>query len=113
MTFKSAAFDKKADIMWGSALALGAAAATIYSVVPCGSQIPCTWGRYTVRALPLRVTLPLELLPTSGAWMATSNYLRKGDKKRHIGGVKDWWLMPIVYYAGSTAIIAKTLIKFH
>ena len=42
----------------------------------------------------------------AAAWMTTA-WFRKGDKRYHIGGMKHWYVLPLIYHAASTLGIAS------
>ncbi len=113
MTFKQAAFDKKASAMWLTEIALRVASTEIYMAKchnghlsdghPCGEVNPLLGNS---RAQQYGVSMPIIF----GAWMGTA-YLRKGDKKYRIGGLKPWWILPTVYHAVTVFSIVFDLVR--
>jgi hypothetical protein len=109
LTFRKAAFDKKALGMWGTALALTVADIEVMASRPCRTAGTCREGNPFLgqtRAQQFGLRLPVLV----GAWMGTA-WLRKGDKHLHIGGMKRWWLVPLIYQAASGAGVAANLAR--
>ena len=97
MTWKRAAFDKKALPLW--LLAAGMAVAdTEYTLSrPCIKAGTCTeWnpllGR--TRAQQYGVRMPVLGL----AWLGAS-WVRKGHAEYSVGGMRHWYMVPIVFVA--------------
>ena len=103
MTFRQAAFDHKALIMWGSALALTVASTEVTLSRPCIRNHTCREANPMFgnsRAQQYGVRLPIVF----SSWMATA-YLRKGNRDLQVGGMKHWWLLPVAFQAmGSVSI---------
>ena len=93
MTWKKAAFDKKALPLWLAAAAM-AVADTEYTLSrPCFKAQTCTeWnpllGR--TRAQQYGVRMPALAL----AWLGTS-WARKGHADYNIGGMRHWYAIPV------------------
>jgi hypothetical protein len=106
MTFRQAAFDKKALGMWGTALALTVADVEILVSRPCVAAGTCREGNPLLgqtRAEQYGLRIPVLV----GAWMGTA-WLRKGDQRLKIGGAKRWWVLPVLYQiASGSGIIAN------
>ena len=95
MTFKEAAFDKKALLMWGSAVALAVADTERTLRGPCFQDRRCGEANPLLgesRKQQYGVRIPVLI----GAWMGTA-WLRKGDRSQRIGGMKPWWILPLAY----------------
>jgi hypothetical protein len=101
MTWKHAAFDKKALPLWLVAAGM-AVADTEYTLSrPCIKAGTCTeWnpllGR--TRAQQYGVRMPVLGL----AWLGAS-WARKGRAEYSIGGMRHWYFVPIVFVAMPTA----------
>ena len=97
MTWKRAAFDKKALPLWLVAAGM-AVADTEYTLSrPCVQARTCTeWnpllGR--TRAQQYGVRMPVLAL----AWLGTS-WARKGHAGYSIGGMRHWYMVPVVFVA--------------
>ena len=101
MTFKQAAFDKKMSAMWLSEVALRVASVETFMAKCHNGHL--SDGRACVeanvilgntRAQQYGISMPIIF----GAWMGTA-YLRKGDKRYRLGGLKPWWILPLIYHA--------------
>jgi hypothetical protein len=108
MTFKQAAFDKKMSAMWLVEIALRVASTETFMAKCHDGHL--SDGRACVEANPLfgntraqqyGVSIPIIV----GAWMGTA-YLRKGDKRYRVGGLKPWWVLPAVCHAFTIFSIA-------
>jgi hypothetical protein len=97
MTWKQAAFDKKALPLWLAAAGM-AIADTEYTLSrPCIKAGTCTeWNPLlgTTRAQQYGVRMPVLGL----AWLGAS-WARKGRAEYSIGGMRHWYLVPIVFVA--------------
>lgn len=110
MSWKRAAFDQKALPLWLIAVGL-AVADTEYTLSrPCFKSGACTeWNPLLgqTRAQQYGVRMPALAV----AWLATS-WLRKGDDKKNIGGMRHWYAFPMIYMgmpaAGLTANAIRT-----
>ncbi len=111
MSWKQAAFDKKALPLWLISAGL-AVADTEYTLSrPCIKDRTCTeWNPLlgTTRAQQYGVRMPVLAL----AWAATS-WLRKGDAKRNIGGMRHWYVFPMVYIGMPSVGLAANAIRAH
>jgi hypothetical protein len=109
MTWKKAAFDKKALPLWLAAVGL-AVADTEYTLSrPCIKEGTCTeWNPLLgkSRAQQYGVRMPALGL----AWLGAA-WLRKGDAHRNIGGMRHWYLFPVVYMAMPTAGLVANSIR--
>src|SRR5262249_20679982 len=95
MSWKQAAFDKKAMPLWLTAVGLSIADTEYTLSRPCFKAHTCSeWNPLLgkTRAQQYGVRMPALAL----AW-AASSWLRKGDQSRNIGGMRHWYLFPITY----------------
>jgi hypothetical protein len=95
LSWKQAAFDKKALPMWLIATGL-AVADTEYTLSrPCIKNGTCTeWNPLLGKSRTQQYGVRMPALAL--AWAATS-WLRKGDSKKNIGGMRHWYLFPMIY----------------
>jgi hypothetical protein len=111
MTFRQAAFDKKALPLWLGRIALFTADIEISHHMPCFKAGLCREGNPLMgqtRGQAYAVSFAL----TAVDWWATS-MLRKGDKNRHIGGMKKWQIFPVLLDAQSAVGIATNLARWN
>lgn len=111
MTFRQSMLDKKGLGMWGTALALTVADIEVLASRQCYKAGTCREGNPLLgqtRTQQYAVRLPL----LAGAWVGTA-WLRKGDRRLHIGGMKYWWLLPVAYQATATAGVISNLVHVH
>jgi hypothetical protein len=109
MTFRQAALDKKTLGMWGAALALTVADIEILVSRPCVANKSCHEGNPFLgqtRAQQYSIRLPVIAL----GWASTA-WLRKGDRRLKVGGMKRWWLMPVLYQAAAGAGVIANLAR--
>lgn len=109
MTWKQAAFDKKALPMWLGALALGIADTEYTLSRPCMKAHTCREGNPALgntRGRQYAVRLPVLVF----AWWATAK-LRRGDPEAHIGGMKHWWIMPLLYQAAPSVGLVSNMAR--
>lgn len=109
MTFRRAALDKKAIGMWATALALTVADIEVLGSRHCVNAGTCREGNPLLggtRTQQYALRLPI----LAGAWIGTA-WLRKGDQRLHIGGMKRWWILPMLYQATSSAGVAANLAR--
>jgi hypothetical protein len=109
MTFRRAALDKKAIGMWATALALTAADIEVMASRRCINAGTCREGNPLLgqtRTQQYAVRFPI----LAGAWIGTA-WLRKGNQRIHIGGMKRWWILPMLYQATSTAGVAANVAR--
>jgi hypothetical protein len=109
MTFRRAALDKKAIGMWASAVALSVADIEVLASRRCIHAGTCREGNPLLggtRTQQYALRLPI----LAGAWIGTA-WLRKGDQRLHIGGMKRWWILPMLYQATSIAGVAANLAR--
>ena len=104
MTFKRAAFDKKMSSMWLLEVALTITDTELGQA--CIRAGRCREGNPLLgtgsRSMQYGIRLPI----IAAAWMTTA-WFRKGDKRYHIGGMKHWYVLPLIYHAASTLGIAS------
>jgi hypothetical protein len=110
MSWKKAAFDQKALPLWLIAVGLSVADTEYTLSRPCFKSGACTeWNPLLghTRAQQYGVRMPALAV----AWMAAS-WLRKGDDKKNIGGMRHWYAFPMIYMsmpaAGLTANAIRT-----
>lgn len=103
MSFKQAAFDKKMSLMWLGEIALMVTDVELNQT--CVSDGRCKEGNAFLGAGSRGRQYGIRLPVIAGAWMGTA-WLRKGDKGLKIGGMKRWWILPMLYQGMSTAGIA-------
>jgi len=106
---RRAAFDKRSTAMWLGAIALSVASTELALSRPCFQAGTCREVNPLLgnsRAQHYGVKLPVIAL----AWWGTA-YLRAGDEKKNIGGMRDWWLLPLVYQVGAGVSIIHDLGK--
>jgi hypothetical protein len=110
MTFRQAAFDKKTLGMWGTALALTAADIEVLVSRPCIANGSCREGNPLLgggtRAQQYGLRIPVLAI----GWASTA-WLRKGDRRLKIGGMKRWWLLPMLYQAAAGAGVIANLAR--
>jgi hypothetical protein len=109
MSWKKAAFDKKALPLWLIAVGLSVADTEYTLSRPCIKNGTCTeWNPLlgTSRAQQYGVRMPA----LAAAWLATS-WLRKGDEKKNIGGMRHWYMFPMIYMGMPSAGLAANAIR--
>ena len=109
MGWKKAAFDKKALPLWLVAVGLSVADTEYTLSRPCLKDHTCTeWNPLlgTTRAQQYGVRLPMLAV----AWAATS-WLRKGDDRKNIGGMRHWYAFPMIYMGMPAAGLAANMIR--
>ena len=109
MSFKQAAFDKKMSLLWISEIGLAIADTEIAESRRCLKDGSCREGNPFLgpsRAQQYAIRMPVLL----GAWMVSAR-LRQGNRNLRIGGMKHWWVFPVLYQAASTAGILANLSK--
>ena len=95
ISFRQAAFDKKALLMWGAATALAVADTETALRHRCFREGRCREGNPLLgNSRGQQYGVRMSFL--GFAWMATA-YLRKGDRAKNVGGFRHWWLLPIPY----------------
>jgi len=109
MTFRRAALDKKAIGMWATAVAMTVADIEVLASRRCIHAGTCREGN-PVLSQTRTQQYALRLPVLAGAWIGTA-WLRKGDQRLHIGGMKHWWILPMLYQATSTAGVAANLAR--
>ena len=108
LTFRQAAFDRKALVMWGAAVGLAVADTELAVSRPCFKAQTCGEGNPLLANGRKQYAVRLPVL--FAAWMGTA-WLRKGDKSLKIGGMKHWYLFPLVYQGGPVAGIVANLAR--
>lgn len=111
LTWRQAAFDKKASSMWILRSALVVADVEITHHLPCFQAGTCKeWnpmlGQTRLQGYSVGAAL------TAVAWVGDA-WLRKGDRKDRIGGYRRWWIIPTVGYAASAVGIVANLARWH
>jgi hypothetical protein len=109
MTFRRAALDNKAIGMWAAALALTVADIEGLASRHCINARTCREGNPLLgQTRTQQYALRLPIL--AGAWIGTA-WLRKGNQRLHVGGMKRWWILPMLYQATSSAGVAANLAR--
>ena len=109
MSWKQAAFDNKALPMWLVAVGLSVADTEYTLSRPCIKAHTCTeWNPLlgTTRAQQYGVRMPMLAL----AWSASA-WLRKGDKDKGIGGMRHWYMIPMIYMSMPAVGLAANAIR--
>ena|SRR6266853_568352 len=113
MTFRQAVFDKKATAMWGLAISLQIVNARLNNIClrkgACGEGIPFL-GRasFILGSGSFNKQMSIKVPLTVLSWVLTAK-TRSGNRALHVGGWKDWWIVPVINQAASTtAIIANS-----
>jgi hypothetical protein len=111
LTWKQAMFDRKASSMWALRSALIVADIEITHHSPCFRAGTCR------EANPLLGPTRLQAYSvgaglTSIAWI-TDGWVRKGDRRNHIGGYRRWWIVPVIGYAASAVGIISNIATWH
>ena len=109
MTFRQAAFDRKAIALWGATFALtGFEAATVTSgecvngAAIIGGSLKCTPGSPVRYVSDRNTVLAMKVPLVTAGWLLTA-WQRKGEANHP--GWKKWWLVPVMLQAGSLANI--------
>jgi hypothetical protein len=111
LTWKQAAFDKKASSMWILRSALVVADVEITHHLPCFQAGTCKeWNPLLGQTRLQGYSIGAGL--TAIAW-AGDAWLRKGSRKDRIGGYRSWWIIPTVGYAASAVGIIANLARWH
>jgi len=111
MSWKTAAFDKKALPLWLIATGLAVADTEFTLSRPCFKNGTCTEANPLLgrtRAQQYGVRMPALAL----GWLASS-WLRKGDEKKNIGGMRHWYAFPMIYMGMPAAGLAANAIRMH
>jgi hypothetical protein len=109
MTWKQAAFDKKALPLWIAATALAVADTEYTMSRPCIRARTCEeWNPLLgkTRAQQYGVRMPALAM----AWFGTA-WVRKGHSQDHIGGMRHWYLFPASFIAMPTAGLAANSVR--
>jgi hypothetical protein len=106
MTWKQATLDKKMTSLWLLEVGLTVADTELGQV--CIRSGRCKEGNPLLgtgsRGMQYGIRMPI----IAGAWLGTA-WLRKGNKEQNIGGMKHWWILPVIYHASATAGIISGL----
>lgn len=111
MTVRHAMFDKRASSMWILRTALMVTDIELSHHSPCFIAHTCKEGNPLLgqtRAQAYAVTMALDGLTWYG-----DGWMRAGSKKYRVGGLKLWWIVPLIGEAGSTVGIVSTLARWH
>jgi hypothetical protein len=101
MTFRQAAFDRKALAWWGSAVAFEVGTAHSYN--RCSGTCPF------FRSFHGQLAFNMPILGLT--WMLTAAS-REGNQSLHIGGERKWWVGPIISQALAGAfLIVKVKVR--
>lgn len=111
MTWKQAAFDKKATSLWGLRFAMDV------TDIEITHHSPCFLARTCREANPLMGQTRAQAYAVAGAltainWLGMS-YLRKGSKTYHVGGYRHWYIIPIIGQASSAVGIIANLARWN
>jgi hypothetical protein len=109
MTFKQAALDKKALAWWLPRAGLMVADIEVTHHLACFQARTCSEANPLLgqtRAQGYAVAAGL----TAVSWLGTA-YLRKGDRAHHVGGLRSWWIVPLIGDAASAVGIAANLAR--
>jgi hypothetical protein len=106
MTFKQAAFDKKASSMYLLGIAL--IVADVELGQRCREAGRCQEGNPLLGSGSRKMQYSIRLPALGVSWWADA-MLRKGDKRVHMGGMKHWYVFPLVLQVGTTIGIISGL----
>jgi hypothetical protein len=110
LTWKQAAFDRKAASMWILRSALVVADVEITHHLPCFEAGTCKeWNPMMGQTRLQGYSVGAGL--TAIAW-AGDAWLRKGSREDRIGGYRRWWIIPTVGYAASAVGIVANLARW-
>jgi len=104
MTFKQAAFDKKMLLYQFAAWGATFADVEYAHSKACVQNRTCAEGNPILRSTDRKVQYGIRLPVLFGAWMGEA-YLRKGDKRLNVGGLKWWKWLPLAYFGASTTSV--------
>jgi hypothetical protein len=96
MTFKQAAFDKKMSSVFLLEIAL--TMTDIELGQACIRTGRCKEGNPLLGTGSRSMQYSIRLPVIAAMWM-NSAWARKGDKRLHIGGLKHWYILPLVMHA--------------
>lgn len=99
MTFKRAAFDKKMTSMWLLETAL--TVTDIELGQACLRAGRCKEGNPILGLGSRPVQYGIRIPAIAAGWLATA-MLRKGDRNYHVGGMKHWYIIPMIEQSLST-----------
>lgn len=108
MTFKQAAFDKKMTTLWLLETAL--TAADIELGQACLRSGRCKEGNPLLGTGSRPVEYGIRIPSIAAAWLATA-MLRKGDKSYHVGGMKHWYIFPLIEQGLATTGVISGAIR--
>ena len=97
MTWKKAAFDKKALPLWVAAVGMAVVDTEFTLSRPCMRARTCTeWNPLLGRTRAQQYGVRMPALAV--AWMGSS-WARKGHAGYNIGGMRRWYMVPVVFIA--------------
>lgn len=99
MSFKEAAFDKKMTSMWLLEIAL--TVTDIELGQACLRAGRCKEGNPLLGTGSRPVEYGIRLPSIAAGWLSTA-MLRKGSKAYHVGGMKHWYVIPMIEQTLST-----------
>jgi len=107
MTFKQAAFDKKMTSMWLLEIAL--TVTDIELGQACLRAGRCREGNPLLGLGSRPAEYGIRLPSIAAGWLATA-MVRKGDRNYHVGGMKHWYVFPMIHQTMSTiGLISATM----
>src|SRR5579864_7032870 len=111
LTWKQAAFDKKATSLWALRSAM------FVTDLEITHHSPCFVAHRCVEADPLLGQTRAQGYAVASAltaldWWITA-YLRKGNRTYHVGGYKHWYLFPIIGQTSSGIGIIANLARWN
>jgi hypothetical protein len=104
MTFKQAAFDKKMVFLQLAAWSASVADIEYAHSKACVQNGTCAEGNPILRSTRRSVQYGIRFPVLFGAWMGEA-YLRKGNKRLNVGGLKWWKVFPLLYAGASTTSV--------
>ncbi len=104
MTFKHAAFDKKMSSVFLLEVALTVTDIEVGQA--CIKTGRCREGNPLLGGGSRSMQYGIRLPSIVAAWM-DSAWARKGDQRLHIGGLKHWYVLPLIMHAESAIGIAS------
>jgi hypothetical protein len=111
MTWKQAAFDKKSTSLWALSIAMDVANIESLHHLPCFQDGNCKEGNPLLGQTRAQSYTVSTALIAQEWWGAA--YLRKGSKTEHIGGNRDWYIIPVIGQALSAVGIIANLARCH
>lgn len=99
MSFKEAAFDKKMTSMWLLEIALSVSDIELGQA--CLRAGKCKEGNPLLGTGSRPMEYGIRLPSIAAGWLSTA-MLRKGDRDYHVGGMKHWYVIPMIEQTLST-----------